>query len=906
MSDQIPVWRRYLRLVRPNATADLDDEIAFHISARIDELVAGGMTPELAEAAALERLGDLARFRAQTLNVDKQREREKTMRDRLESIIADASFGVRQLRRSPALAIAAIVCFALGIGVNSAIFSIVNGVLIRPLPYRDADRIVVINEGAPKMGPGMGRIAAAELMDYRELDGKIFQSTAAYEPRTFTVRSPDGTLDRVPGAVVTGNFLRVLGREPLLGRVPATWAENIENPGSTPGSLEVIVSYSFWRTRLGGDSAIVGKTMPFGVSSVATVAGVMPPSVQFPIGGVGAIPADIFVLYTLSPAVMARRGDNYGTWAFGRLANGVTSEQASAAVANVASNLPRRYPEFYRGPTEQMVGNVTSFREALVGPVRRPLLIMLGAVSLVLLIACLNVSSLLVARSVARQREIAVRRAIGASRSRLAQQFLTESLVLVGIGGVVGLAVGRYGATLLTRFDPNGSLNGYNIGLDWRVVAVTAAVTGLTGMIFSILPGIAGRDDLQTALREATTQGKGLSRSGLVVAEIAIALLLTVGAGLMLRSFMRLRSVDPGFKPDHLLTFRVAFPQTRYATHPAAMTGQHLLAQRLAAIPGVSAVSSATQVLTTDPWWITFTPDPAAGPLPEKVPVGSNNVVQPGYIETMGIAVRAGRTFNESDIAGREAVAMIGETLAKQRYGGNAIGRRIKQGPPDRPGEWRTIVGVVGDIKESGLAGEAPPSIYMPAAQIDTGPSVGIVRSQAYVVRTTSDPRQAIPAVRNAVKDFDPLMPISELAALEDKLSDSIADRKFNMFLLTVFAAVALCLAAVGIYGLIAYSVAQRTRELGIRVALGALPGDVRMLVVRQGALIAITGILIGSAGAIGATRWMRSMLFQVNPLDPITFVAVGSTLAIVAIGASWLPALRASRVSPLIAMRGD
>jgi predicted permease len=629
--------------------------------------------------------------------------------------------------------------------------------------------------------------------------------------------------------------------------------------------------------------------------------------VQFPIGGVGSPPADIFALYTLSPAVMARRGDNYGTWAFGRLANGVTTEQASAAVANVATNLPRRYPDFYRGPTERMVGDVSSFREALVGAVRRPLLVLFGAVSLVLLIACLNVASLLVARSVARQREIAVRRAIGASRARLAQQFLTESLVLVGLGGLVGLAVGRYGASLLTRLDPSGSLNGYNVGLDWRVVAATIAVTGMTGMLFSILPGIAGRDDLQTTLREASTRGKGLSRSGLVVAEIAIALLLTVGAGLMLRSFMHLRSVDPGFKPDNLLTFRVAFPASRYPTHGEAMTGQHLLAQRLGAIPGIKAVSSATQVLTTDPWWIVFTPDPAVGPLPDKPPVGSSNAVQPGYFETMGIPLRAGRTFNESDIAGREQVAIIGESLAKQRYGStNAIGRRIKQGQPDSPTPWRTIVGVVGDIKESGLAADAPPSIYMPAAQIDSGPSVAIVRSPAYVLRTSGDPRAAFSAVRAAVKEFDNLMPISAMGALDDQLTLSIADRKVNMFLLTAFAAVALSLAAVGIYGLIAYSVAQRSRELGIRIALGALPRDVRLLVVRQGAVIALVGIAIGGAGAIAATRLMRSMLFQVNPLDPITFTAVGSTLALVAIGASWIPALRASRTNPLIAMRGD
>ena len=904
---RLPAWRRYLRFARPNPAADLDDEIAFHLAARIDEMVADGMTREAAEAAALRRLGDLARFRAQTLHVDQQWEREKTVHDRLDNLRSDVTFAVRQLRRAPALAIAAILCFALGIGVNSAIFSIVNGVLIRPLPYRDADRIVVINEGLPKMGPGMGRIAAAELVDYRALDGRVFQATAIYESRTFTIRAADGSLDRAPGAVVSGNFFRVLGREPLLGRIPQTWSENIENPGATPGSIEVIVSYSFWRTRLGGDSSIIGKTMPFGTSSVATVAGVMAPSVQFPIGGIGATSADIFALYSLTPQVMARRGDNYGTWALARLADGVSMEQASTAVANVASNLPRRYPESYRGPAERVIGNVSPFREAIVGSVRRPLLVLMGAVCLVLLIACLNVSSLLVARAVAREREVAVRRAIGASRSRLMQQFLTESLVLVGIGGVVGLVVGRYGATILRRLDPNGSLNGYDIGLDWRVVAATAAVTGLTGLVFSILPGVAGRDDLQTALREATSRGKGLSRSGLVVAEIAIALLLTVGAGLMLRSFMHLRSVDPGFRPDHLLTFRVGFPQTRYATAEAALTGQRLLAQRLAAIPGVKAVSSATQVLTTDPWWATFTPDPAVGPLPEKVPIGSINLVHPGFFETMGMAVRAGRTFNESDAAGREPVAIIGESLAKQRYGGiNVVGRRIKQGLPDTPFPWRTIVGVVGDIKESGLAADAPPSIYMPAPQMDTGLVVNIVRGQAYVLRTSGDPRAAISTVRAAVKDFDSMMPISALGELDEMLSLTISDRRFNMVLLTAFAVVALTLAAVGIYGLIAYSVAQRTRELGIRIALGAVPGDVQLLVVRQGARLALIGIVIGSVGAIAATRLMRSMLFNVDPLDPITFGTVGLGLAAVAVGASWIPALRASRVSPVIAMRGD
>jgi putative ABC transport system permease protein len=393
-----------------------------------------------------------------------------------------------------------------------------------------------------------------------------------------------------------------------------------------------------------------------------------------------------------------------------------------------------------------------------------------------------------------------------------------------------------------------------------------------------------------------------------VVAEIAIALLLTAGAGLMVRSFLHLRDVDPGFSAERLLTFRVTFPASRYPTQAAAQTAQQLLAQRLDAIPGVDAVSSATDIPAAEPSWIVFTPDPALGPPPEKAPIGSVSLVQPGYFETMGIRLRAGRTFTSFDAAGRELVAVIGESLAKQRYGGaSAVGRRIKWGGPDTPSAWRTIVGVVADIKQTGLAEEEPlASIYMAAAQVDTGPNASMVRGQSYVVRTAGEPRAAVSAVRRAVMDFDPLMPITGLTPMDELLASTIADRRFNMFLLGAFAAVALSLAAVGIYGLIAYSVAQRTRELGIRIALGAAPRDVLLLVIRQGATLAVAGIAAGSLGAIAATRWMRSMLFQVDPLDPLTFAAVGVVLAAVAIGATWVPAVRAARVSPVTAMRSE
>ena len=896
------VIRRRLRALfrRSTVEREMHNELAFHFELEKQERVRAGASPDEAHRATILAFGGIDHV--------KEAYRDARGTRPMENLIQDFRYGIRILRRNPALAIAAILCFALGIGVNSAIFSIVNGVLIRPLPYRDADRIVVINEGLPKMNPGMGtRISPAEFVDYRQLDGRIFYASAIYEPRSFIVRAPDGSLDRVQGAVVTGNFLRVLGREPVLGRIPLSWTQNAADPSASSGELEVIVSHSFWRTRLNGDSSIIGKTMALGTTSTAVVAAVLPPDMQFPIGGIGVTPTEIFALYELSAAVMARRADNYGTWAFGRLADGVSIEEASAAVSNVAKNLPSRYPEFYRESTALVIGGVSPFRDAIVGPVRQPLLVLLGAVCLVLLIACLNVSSLLVARSVARQREIAVRKAIGASRSRLAQQFLTESLVLVVIGGLVGLVVGRYGAALLRQLDPNGSLNGYDIGLDWRVVAVTAAVTALTGIVFAVLPSVSGRDDLQTSLREAVTRSKARSNKGLVVAEIAIALMLTVGAGLMVRSFMHLRAVDPGYTSERLLTFRVAFPQSRYPSHAAAISGQQVLAERLAAIPGVTAVSSASDMPAAEPSWIVYTRDPALGPPPEQTPVASNNLVKPGYFETMGIKLRSGRTFTPNDVAGREPVAIISETLAKQRFGGNAVGRRLKWGGSDSPQPWRTIVGVVEDVKQTGLSQEEPtPAIFMPAAQMDSGPVVSMVRGQSYLVRTAGEPSAAFGAIRRAVKEFDGLMPISGLSSMDDLLSATIADRKFNMFLLAIFAAVALSLAAVGIYGLIAYSVAQRTRELGIRIALGAASRDVLLMVVRQGATLALIGIVIGSLGAIASTRWMRSMLFQVDPLDPITFAAVGLALAAVAISASWIPALRAARVSPVTAMRND
>ena len=892
---------RYLRFHRVDVAREVDDELRFHLDARYEEFRALGLSPEEARAEAERRLGNLGPVREQCISIDNQWQREATMSDMVRNALADLRYALRQLRRSPTLAASAILCVALGIGANTSVFSVVSAVLIRPLPFAKPDQLVVVSEGIERIGGNTGRISAPDYLDYRELVGSAFAELAIYDNASFVLRGR-GDPERLSGASVSWTLFPMLGVRPAIGR------GFIQSDEAEGAPFVTILSDQVWRSRFDADPGVIGRAISLGSANV-TVVGVLPPSFGFPIGALGQ-PALLFVPNRLTQSRLNLRGDNYGTVLIGRLAPGISRERATAALDRIAVSFPQRYPATYgKAGASRITVQVRPFSEILVGTLRPALLVLLAAVGFVLLIACINVTSLLLARAAARRREIAVRRALGASQGRLAQQFFAESIVLVGLGGVLGLLFARWGTRALLALDPAGTLATFDVGIDWRVLLFTLVVTLATGLVFSVLPGLRGdAGKLSVALtdeaRTSASPSRLRSRRGLVMAEIALALILAVGAGLMIKSFVKLRAVDPGFRPENVLTFSLYATQQRYPDMQEALAFQRRVMERIRLLPGVRQVSGATSVPTAPPWLIVFTPE---GPPLSNSPVGYSTVVHPGFFETLGVPLRAGRVFTEQDRAGTDPVAVISESVARRFWPNeSAIGKRLHQGNAENNMPWRTIVGVVADVKQGGLDESQPMSIYMPTLQLDTGLVTSITRGTAFVVRSDRDPAALVNPIRAIVRELDPTLPIGTIQPLETMLASTVASRRFNVLLLGTFAAIALALAAIGTYGLMAFAVAQRTREIGIRLAIGAAPRDVLRLVVRQGLALAIAGVGLGLLGALLLTRVLRSLLFEVNPLDPTTFGAVAVLLLGVSLMASILPAQRAARIDPNSAIRQE
>ncbi|HEX6964642.1 MAG TPA: ADOP family duplicated permease, partial [Gemmatimonadaceae bacterium] len=568
---------------------------------------------------------------------------------------------------------------------------------------------------------------------------------------------------------------------------------------------------------------------------------------------------------------------------------------------------PDVYPSDFR-----VVADAVPLHERLVSNVRRSLLILLGAVGFVLLIACINVSGLLLARAAARGREIAVRTALGASRTRLVQQFLAESAVMVTLGAAGGLLVAHWGAHALAALAPEGLLAGYPIGIDARVLAVTLAVALLATIAFSLAPVMQRRESaLPAQLREegrgtSTGRARQRGRRVLVVSEIALALVLAAGAGLLLRSFAKAMDEDPGFAPAHLLTFQVTLPAHGYPTAPQVARAEQQLVEQLAAIPGVTRATAGYTLPMAGQWHTAITPEGV--PL-LKTPLVVNDLVMPGYFETMGIHLVSGRTFDAHDAVGAPHVAIVDEEFAKRYYPGeNAIGRRIKWGSAGSTDPWMTIIGVVRPVKALSMDEPSTPETYFPVLQFANDSTLANIatRSMRYVVRTSGDPLAVAGAVRRVVRTMDPALPVTHLATAETLIAQSMASRRFDMLLLASFAALALVLAAAGIYGLVAYSVTQRQREIGVRMAIGATSAGIVRLVLREGVWTAAVGAAVGLVGAAMLTRVMRSLLFGVGALDMVTFIGATGVLIVVALVASWLPARRAARVDPMVTIRGE
>ncbi len=904
-SDKLPPGvRRVLRLPwsRPEMGRDLDDEVQFHLQMRIEELRARGMNERDAEAEARRRLGDERDLRDYCLEVDASSAFRQRMTMWWQDLVHDVTVAARQLRRMRTLSMAAVLCLALGIGANTAVFSVVNAVLFRPLPFHDSARLVLVGEGLPDFSDhNMGVISLPEYADYRRLDGDVFTGSAAYQSASYALSATGIPPERASALQVTVGFLGVLGVAPARGR-GFTAAD-----ADTAGAAVALISDALWRTRFGADASILGRVVDVD-GHPATIVGVLPPGFHFPLPGAGGEAADLFVPLRFTAATNALRGNSYGTWLVARLAAGVTRERAQRAVSRVASSLPRVHPESYPS-TWKTVADVFPLRGYAVKDARGPLTILFVAVALVLLIACINVSSILLARAAAREQEIAMRQALGASFGRLLRQFFAEGAILVALGVALGVPLAMLVARLLARREPSDVVRAYAGGIDLRVLALTGAVAAAATLLFSVVPALGlGRRAVTYRLHARTTAGRvhQRGRRALVMAQVALALMLTTAAGLMLRSFQRVLATDPGFDPEHLVSFSLDLPRATYPGATDVLGTENRLRHALAALPGVTAVSA-----TNDPplQGLSRAAYSVEGNARPTVPLAVYGLVLPSYFDAAGIRLAAGRPLDARDVRESLPTTVVNETLARQYFGANpanAIGHRIKWGTAGSPSPWLTIVGVVHDVRQVAIDRPAEAEFWLPAAQEDTSQAASMMRAPTFFVRTARDPGAVMPMVQQTVRRLAPSAPLVALQPMTATIDSSLAGRSFQTLLFALFAALALVLASVGLYGVLANSVQQRRREIGIRLAIGGDPAGIVRLVVGQAMRLTGAGIIAGLVGAAMATRAMASLLFGVSALDAPTFLAAAVALLVAAVASAWFPALRASRLDPQMALRPE
>jgi predicted permease len=807
----------------------------------------------------------------------------------MSSLVQDLRYGLRVLARSPGSSAIAIVALALGIGANTAIFSLVEAVLLEPLPYRDPGRLVQVWEDASFVGFPKNTPAPANYVDWRE-QNQVFEDMAASREASFTLTGGDAVPEMVVGSRVTANLFPVLGVEPALGR---TFTADEDRPD---GPRVAVLSHRLWQRRFGGARDVIGRTVDVN-GRPATIVGVMPRAFVYP-----EREHEVWMPMAFTPEARASRGSHY-LQVVARLAPGATLDAARADMAAIAARLERDHPATNR----QLGATVFPLSDEVLGERRDAVVLLVVAVGCVLLIACANVANLLLGRATARRREIAVRVALGAGRLRIVRQLLTESVLLSLAGGVLGLGVALWSFDLLATLVPRGASHGAAVDLDARVLAFTAALSVLTGLVFGVAPALAvTRQDLGDELKGAAGHGVGPAhrrlRGALVVSEIALAFLLLVGAGLMLQAFARVRALDPGFRPEGVLTARTTLPSPRYDDAARRHAFYDAVLARVEALPGVvSAGYTAYLPLTNRGGTNSFTIE--GRPAPEGVVNDANyRVVTPGYLPTMGIPLRAGRGIEARDTAQAPRIVVVNEAFAaKYLPGEEPTGKRLRLGGPRSEEPWLTIAGVVGDVRQMGLEVDARAEMYFPHWQVEEHSAFS---PKDLVVRAAGDPMALADAVRRAVWAVDPLQPVSDVRPLEALLDEELSSRTVQSSLLGGFAALALVLASLGIYGVLAYTVAQRRREIGIRMALGAKRSGVVRMVVGQGLVLWAIGIAIGLVAALAATRALAALLYGVSATDPLTFAAVALALGAVAFVASWIPARQAARVDPMIALR--
>jgi putative ABC transport system permease protein len=815
---------------------------------------------------------------------------------------SDLRYALRGMRQRPGFTAVAVLTLALGIGATTAIFSVVNGVLLRPLPYDRPDQVVMI--WGWRKQKAQAELSVPEYWELQE-QAHSFQRVAAFADGSVNLTG-SGTPERLQMGYFTASALPLLGVAPAIGRGPTV---DDDLPGRPP---VVLLSDGLWRRRYGADRSIVGRTVILD-DAPTTIIGVMPPAFQLPLHFSGS-EMELWGPLQLDPASDRRERGWHFLQMMGRLRPGVDAAAAEREVAALARRMRETYPNDY---LPGFTASVRPVDDQVVGDARPAILLLLGAVGLLLLIACANVASLLLARAESRQREMAVRAALGAGRGRIVRQLITESVVLAAIGGTVGLLLAVWGVRALVLAAPSSVPRLGAIEVDGWVLTFAAVASLSAALLFGLAPALhAGRVDLATTLAEGGRWGSSSAagqrfRRGLVVGQIALALVLLIGAGLLAQSFLRLRQVDPGFDPDHLLTARVELSSVSYQHSPEIRALYEELLRKIQAIPGVQSAAGVRALPMTGrvdigDWSFVIEGEFSTPPAPPDWHPGDWQVVTPDYFQTMRIPVLQGRGVDPGDQPNSPGVVVINQTLARQVWPeGNALGRRVLLGGGAVDSVWRTVVGIVGDVRRRGLSDEPRPEMFLPHAQFPAGTGTA-TRSLYLAVRSSGDAARLAPALRAALDEIDPNIPLAGVQTMEQALGSWAAERRLTMLLVTGFALVALTLGAVGIYGVVAHQVVRRSREIGIRMALGAVPREILLLVLSQASGLAGFGIAAGLAGALMVTRLIGALLFRVQPTDPMTFLGTAVVLALVTVLASLVPALRAARVNPIETLRSE
>ena len=870
---------------REDVINDLDREMRLHLEMQVDANIRAGMSPTEAREKAMRSFGNLNRAVDAAYDVKGG--------GIFETLTQDIRYGARMLAKHKAFTSIAVITLALGIGANTAIFSVVNELLLQPLPYRDAERITTVWEVTPE-GRHQNTTSRTNFRAWRD-QNTSFQNMAAFTDQRLNLTGT-GEPEELSVQLATPELFKILGVEPLLGR---TFLADDDKADQPPVA---VLSYALWQRRFGGQASVIGQPITLN-SETFTIIGVMPPNFQFHIkqrSGTGR-PAELWSILPMPAGGAAnQRGRFLGTVA--RLKDGVTVDQAAAELRTIHARLSDEAPEFNKNYTAE----VLPLREQFFGNVRRPLWLMLGAVGFVLLIACANVANLLLSLATAREKEIAVRAALGARRIRIVRQLLTESVLLALVGSVIGLGFAWLGIKALVAISPRDLVSLQTVGLNFTVLGWTLGVSLLTGMIFGLAPALhVSRLNLNDSLKDGGKSESGQAsgsrklRSALVVSEIALAVVLLCSAGLLIRSFVRLQQVDRGFTTDNVLTMVIRLPEARYREDPQLVQFFSQALERVRQLPTVRSAGIVNFLPlygglgSNTGFKILGQPEPPPG----QGPSTDVRVADSGYFGTLGIPLLRGRNFSDSEQREAKHVILINEALARKHFPNqDPIGQRLDVGMFESPTPAE-IIGIVGNVRYDSLVDEAPPAVYFPHPDL-------AYPFMTLVVRTDGDPTAIAPAIQREIRALDPNQPVSDLRTMNQVMSEWVARSRFNTLLLGLFAGLATLLSAVGIFGVMNYSVALRTRELGLRLAVGAQPRQVLLLVLRQGLGLTVVGVVLGLLAASALTRLLSGLLFGVAAVDVTTFASISLFLVIVSLLACYLPARRAMRIDPLSALR--